>query len=46
MTIHRYRPSADRSLEVEMGYDRPLNRLFLSIYRNPNSDEEYYSMIV
>ena len=27
---------------VEMGYDRPLNRLFLTIYKNPNSDQEVF----
>ena len=42
MTIHRYKPSADMSIEVEMGYDRPLNRLFLTIYRHPNSDQEVF----
>jgi len=40
MTIHRYKPSADMSIEVEMGYDRPLNRLFLTIYQHPKSDQE------
>jgi len=38
--MHRYKPSADMSILVEMGYDRPLNRLFLTIYRNPNTDQE------
>ncbi|MEK9698302.1 MAG: hypothetical protein VW270_21210 [Candidatus Poseidoniales archaeon] len=42
MTTHRYRPSADMSLLVEMGFDRPLNRLFLTIYRNPNTDQEVF----
>ena len=42
MTIHRYRPSADMSIMVEMGYDRPLNRLFLTIYRNYNEKEEVF----
>ena len=40
MTMHRYKPSADYSIQVEMGYDRPLNRLFLTIYRNANTDQE------
>ena len=42
MTIHSYRPSADMNILVEMGYDRPLNRLFLTIYKNPNSDQEVF----
>ena len=37
MTMHSYRPSADMDILVEMGYDRPLNRLFLTIYRNKES---------
>ena len=37
MTMHSYRPSADMNILVEMGYDRPLNRLFLTIYRNKES---------
>ena len=40
MTMHSYRPSANRDILVEMGFDRPLNRLFLTIYRHPNSDKE------
>lgn len=40
MTIHRYKPSADMTIEVEMGFDRPLNRLFLTIYRHPNTAHE------
>ena len=42
MTIHSYRPSADMNILVEMGYDRPLNRLFLTIYKNPYSDQEVF----
>ena len=42
MTMHSYRPSADMNILVEMGYDRPLNRLFLTIYKNPNSDQEVF----
>lgn len=37
MTMHSYRPSADMNILVEMGFDRPLNRLFLTIYRNKES---------
>ena len=40
--MHSYRPSADMNILVEMGYDRPLNRLFLTIYKNPNSDQEVF----
>lgn len=42
MTIHRYKPSADMSIMVEMGFDRPLNRLFLTIYRNYNKENEVF----
>ena len=42
MTMHSYRPSANRNILVEMGFDRPLNRLFLTIYENPNSDQEVF----
>ena len=40
MTMHSYRPSADMDILVEMGYDRPLNRLFLTIYKNRESPFE------
>ena len=40
MTIHSYRPSADMNILVEMGYDRPLNRLFLTIYENKESPSD------
>ena len=42
MTMHSYRPSADMNILVEMGYDRPLNRLFLTIYGNPNTSFEVF----
>ena len=40
MTMHSYRPSADMDILVEMGFDRPLNRLFLTIYKNRESPFE------
>lgn len=42
MTMHSYRPSANRDILVEMGFDRPLNRLFLTIYQHPNTSFEVF----
>ena len=40
MTMHTYRPRANMEILVEMGYDRPLDRLFLTIYLYPETARE------
>ena len=40
MSIHSYRPSADTKFLVGMGYDQPLSRLWLTIYKDKENPFE------